>query len=133
MTSVELRRDLVILACAVSAGIHGALVPAHFEEGAGAGAGFVAATALLAAWAVLVTLRPGSALALTGAVAVLTGLLASYAFATTAGLPVLHAQPEPVDVLALATKAIEAAGLLAALTLVRRLEVAVTHPEPKGT
>ena len=30
-------RDVVILACAVSAGIHGALAPAHFAEGVRAG------------------------------------------------------------------------------------------------
>ena len=45
-----MKRNLVILACAISAGIHGALVPAHFAEGAGPGVGFVAATALLAAY-----------------------------------------------------------------------------------
>ena len=30
---MNLRRDVVILACAVSAGIHGALAPEHFAEG----------------------------------------------------------------------------------------------------
>jgi hypothetical protein len=45
----ELRADVVILACAISAGIHSALVPGHFEEGAGAGLGFVLAAVLLAA------------------------------------------------------------------------------------
>ena len=42
------KRDLVILACAVSAGVHGALVPEHFAEGAGPGVGFVIAAAVLA-------------------------------------------------------------------------------------
>lgn len=132
MSSLELRRDVVILACAISTGIHGALVPEHFAEGTGAGAGFVAATVLLAVAAILVTLRPASALALTGAPAVLTSLLVSYALATTTGLPLLHPEPEPVDVFAIATKAIEAVGLLAALTLIRRPLVAIT-PQPKGT
>ncbi|MDQ3876130.1 MAG: hypothetical protein M3322_11415 [Actinomycetota bacterium] len=132
MSSLELRRDVVILACAISTGIHGALVPEHFAEGTGAGAGFVAATVLLAVAAILVTLRPASALALTGAPTVLTGLLISYALATTTGLPLLHPEPEPVDVFAIATKAIEAVGLLAALTLIRRPLVAIT-PQPKGT
>jgi hypothetical protein len=68
------RRDVVILACAISAGIHGALAPAHFAENTRGGIGFVAATALL--------------------------------------VPVLHPEPEPVDALALATKAVEAVGLL---------------------
>jgi hypothetical protein len=49
-----------------------------------------------------------------GAGAVLAGLIASYVLASTTGLPLLHPQPEPVDGLALATKAIELGGLLAA-------------------
>jgi hypothetical protein len=116
-------RDLVILACAISAGIHGALVPDHFEQGLGLGVAFVTAAALLAAIAVALTLRPASELVVTGAAIVLAGLLASYGLATTTGLPVLHPEPEPVDGLALATKAIEAVGLLAAVT---------THPRVKG-
>jgi hypothetical protein len=67
----------------------------------------------------------GMGLALAGAVLVFAGLLVSYALAVTTGLPVLHPEPEPVEGLALATKAIEAAGLLAAWTLV--------HPLTKGT
>jgi hypothetical protein len=129
----EVRRDLVILACAISAGIHGALVPGHVAEGMGAGVGFAVGTALLAASAVIVTLRPASTLALVGAAAVLAGLIVSYALATTIGVPSLHPEPEPVDGLAIATKAIETAGVLAALTLIRRPAVAITHPEPKGT
>ena len=114
-----LRRDVVILSCAVSAGIHGALAPAHFAEGAGAGLGFVASTILLAGLAVALTVRPASSLPLAGAAIVFTGLLVSYALATTSGLPVLHPQPEPVDGLALATKAFEVVGLATALDLIR--------------
>jgi hypothetical protein len=127
-----LRRDVVILACAVSAGIHGALAPAHFAEGAGAGVGFVASSILLAVLAVGLTVRPASSLPLAGAALVFAGLLASYALATTTGLPLLHPQPEPVDGLALATKAFEAVGLVTALNLLwRRLGVSPT-PQPKG-
>ena len=118
-----MNRDLVILACAISAGIHGALVPGHLEEGLGPGIGFAVATALLATLAVALTLRPASERAVAGAAIVLAGLLASYALATTTGLPVLHPEPEPVDGLGLATKAIEAVGLLA---------VVATHPRLKG-
>jgi hypothetical protein len=125
----ELRGDVVILACAVSAGIHGALVPEHFDEGTGAGAGFAAATLLLAALVVWLTLQPASTLALAGAAATFAGLLAAYALATTTGLPVLHPDPEPVDGLALATKAIEAVGLLAASSLLWR---PLTLLQPKG-
>jgi len=131
MRLAELRTDVVVLACAVSAGIHGALSPEHLREGTGAGLGFVAATVVLAALAVGLTLGPGSSVALTAAALVLAGLLGAYALAVTTGLPLLHGEPEPVDGLALATKAIEAVGLLAACTGLRRPFPAAT-PQPKG-
>jgi hypothetical protein len=111
-----LERDVVIVACSVSAGIHAALAPEHFAEGLGAGLGFIAAAILLAALAVALT-RSVNAWALLAAVAVLTGLLGSYALAITSGVPLLHPEPEPVTGLALFTKAVEAGGLLAAAQL----------------
>ena len=129
---MNLRRDVVILACAISAGIHGALAPAHFAEGKGAGLGFVASAIVLAALVVVLTVRPESSFPLAGAVLVLTGLLVSYGLATTTGLPLLHPQPEPVDGLALATKAFETAGLVTALNLLRRRPALVLTPDPKG-
>jgi hypothetical protein len=138
---VELTHDVVILACAISAGIHGALAPHHFSEGRGSGLGFAAATVALAALAVALTVRPASALALVGAATVFAGLLISYAMATTTGLPLLHPETEPVDGLALATKAIEFVGLLAALGLLRSSTrrivgspvVGERHPETSGS
>ena len=130
--SVSLRRDVVILACAASAGIHGALAPAHFSEGAGAGVGFVVATGLLAAIAVVLTVRAGET-PLVLAWLTLGGLIASYAFAVTTALPLLHPEREPIDGLAVATKAIEAAGLVASSSLLwRRRAVAFTRPQTKG-
>ena len=131
---MNLRRDVVILVCAISAGIHGALAPAHFDEGAGAGVGFVVSTVLLAGIAIALTVRPDAQLPLVGAALVFAGLLGSYVLATTTGFPVLHPEPEPVDGLALATKAIEAIGLVTALTLLRH-RPAVSHSliQPKGT
>jgi hypothetical protein len=70
-------------------------------------------------------------LAFAAAAATLSGLLASYALAITTGVPLLHPHPEPVDGLALATKAIEIVGLLAATSLLWR-RVAITHSRPKG-
>jgi hypothetical protein len=131
VTFAEVRSDVVILACAVSAGIHGALVPGHFAEGTGPGLGFAAATVALAGLAVWLTWRPANPSALAAAVVTFAGLLAGYALAATTGLPLLHPEPEPVDGLALATKAIEAAGLLAATSLL--WPVAVTLPQPRGT
>src|ERR687893_385946 len=126
MTFAELRGDIVILACAISAGIHGGLAPAHFDEGVGAGLGFVAATVALAGLVVWLTWRPANPSALAAAAVTFAGLLASYALATTTGLPVFHPDPGPVDSLPLATKAIEAAGLLVATSLLWRPRVAMS-------
>jgi CHASE2 domain-containing sensor protein len=130
----ELARDLLIVACAISAGIHAALTPGHFAEGAAPGAGFLAATAALAALAVVLTWRPESPAAAVTAGVVLAGLIGSYALATTSGLPLFHPQPEPVDGLALFTKAIEAVGLLAAADSLRRRPAGASAlPPPRGT
>ena len=115
--SVSLTRDIVIVACAASAGIHGALASNHLAEGVGAGVGFVVATAVLALVAVALTRYPTADVFVVAAALTFAGLIGSYAFATTTGLPLLHPEPEPVDGLALVTKAIEAVGLLAASTL----------------
>jgi hypothetical protein len=127
------RRDLVIITCAISAGIHGALAPEHFAQGAGAGIGFVAATVALAALAIALTVRPAGTIGLKAVMVVFTGLLASYALAITTGVPLLHPDREPAEGLALATKAIEAVGLLAAWSLLRRPSLALPIPHPKGT
>jgi hypothetical protein len=131
VTLAELKADAVILACAISAGIHGALAPDHFNEGVGAGLGFVGSAVALSGVVVWLTLRPKSSVALAAAAAVFLGLLASYAFAVTNGLPVLHPDPEPIDGLALATKAIEALGLVAASTLLWRPAAAI-NSQSKG-
>ena len=131
MTAVW-RRDVVILSCAISAGIHGALAPEHFEEGTGAGLGFVVATVLLAGLAVWLTSRPDDPRGLAGAAMALVALIAGYALAVTSGLPVLHPDAEPVEGLALFTKAIEAAGVVTASTLLRRRPALTLTPRSKG-
>ena len=131
MRLADLRSDVVVLACAISAGIHGALVPNHFDDGTGPGLGFAAATVALAVIVLWLSRRPASTLALAAAGATLSGLLVSYALAITTGVPVLHPHVEPVEGLALATKAIEAVGLLTTTSLLLR-RVAIAHTRPKG-
>ena len=114
-----LQRDLVIVSCAISAGVHAALAPAHVEEGAGAAAAFAVSAVLLACFSIALTRRV-SAPALAGAAIVLTASLAGYALAVTSGLPIVHPEPESVDVLAVVTKAVELVGLVSALALLRR-------------
>jgi hypothetical protein len=115
----DLERDLVIVVCAISAGIHGALAPEHFGEGAGAGLGFLVSALLLAGLAVALTRGAGPP-ALVATILALAGLIAAYALAVTSGVPVLHPEVEPVNGLALATKAIEIVGLIAATHLLLR-------------
>ena len=129
MTRPVLQRDGLILACAISAGIHAALVPAHLEEGRAAAGGFAVGAILLGALAIALTYRatPGLLLA---AGALMTGLLVSYALAITTGVPVLNPDVEPVEGLALFTKAVEIAGLAAAADLlVTRTQLI---PRPRG-
>jgi hypothetical protein len=132
VTFAELRTDIVVLSCAISAGIHGALVREHLAEGAGAGLGFLVATVLLAVLAVGLTYKPTQA-ALAVAVLVFAGLIASYVLAVTTGVPVLHPDVEPVDGLALFTKAVEIAGLLTAASQIRRPSFVIDFSHPKGT
>ena len=124
MTEADVRLDLLIVTCAVSAGIHAALVEGHFREGTAAGTGFVVATVLLAAFAVVLTRSPSTP-AVLGAAALFAGLIGAYALAVTTGMPVLHPEVEPIEGLALFTKAIEALGLVVALSL-------TAIPQPKG-
>jgi hypothetical protein len=131
--SASVRRDVVILACAISAGIHGALVPAHLDESAAAGWAFAVSAAILAVLAIELTRRPAARAPLVFAAATLAGLLVAYALAVTTGLPPLHPEPEPLEGLAVATKAIEVIGLVAAWSLVRgERAVALTKPQTKG-
>jgi len=132
VTLGRLRADAVILSCAISAGIHAALVPEHFEEGIGAGVGFVVAAVVLGVLAVVLTRAPGE-LAFGVTATVFAGLIASYALATATGFPILHPERETVDELALFTKAVEAVGLVLAASLLRRQSLAPTAPQPKGT
>jgi len=129
----ELERDLVIVACAISAGIHAALTPEHFGEGAGAGVGFLVSAVLLAGLVVALTHDAGPP-ALAATILTLAGLLVAYVLAITSGVPVLHPEAEPVEGLALGTKAVEVVGLVAAAhLLVEGRSLALIRTERKLT
>lgn len=133
MTVRAVEHDLAIVACAISAGIHAALAPEHFAESAQAGAGFVAAAVLVAAAVVGFTLRPANPVPPAAAVLLLGGLLTAYGLTVTSGLPLLHPQPEVVDSLALATKVVEAVGLVVACLLTWQLVPRGPNLRPKGS
>jgi hypothetical protein len=132
VSAAELRTDAVILACAISAGIHAALAPEHFRETTAAGVGFAASTVLLAALAVVLTRRPSEA-AFAATALVFAGLIGSYVLAVTTGIPAVHPDVDPVEGLALATKAVEAAGLVLAASGLRFAPLQVELTNPKGT
>ncbi len=117
--SAAASRDLLIVTCAVSAGIHAALVPDHLAESEATGGGFIAATLLLVALILALTFRPDSGAVVIATALTFIGLLVSYALAATSGMPILHPEAEPVDGLALLTKAFEALGLALALGVIR--------------
>lgn len=133
MTWTEVRTDVIVLVCAVSAGIHAALAPEHFREATAAGLGFAGSTAALVLIAVALTCRPDSRAALAVAAIVLGGLIVAYALAVTTGVPVFMPEPEPLDGLALVTKAVEAVGLLVAANALRRPHAGVSLTRLKGT
>jgi hypothetical protein len=126
------RTDAVIIACAISAGIHAALAPEHFRETTAAGVGFVASALLLGALAVVLTRKAAEA-AFAVATLVFAGLIGSYVLAVTTGIPVLHPDVDRVDGLALATKAVEAAGLVLAASGLRWAPLHINLTNPKGT
>jgi hypothetical protein len=117
--AAAIERDILIVACAVSAGIHAALVPAHLHESVSAGAAFAVAAALLAVLAVALTRSPAP-VAAAGAATVFVGLFCAYALAITSGVPLVHAEPERVDGLGVVTKLVETCGLVAAAGLLRQ-------------
>jgi hypothetical protein len=107
----------VIAACAASAGAHAALVPEHLHHEPRLGLAFIAATALLVAVTAALISRPTDSRVAHAAALLLGALIAGYAVAVSTGIPWLMDEAEPVDLVALATKSVEALGLVLAVRL----------------
>jgi peptidoglycan/LPS O-acetylase OafA/YrhL len=117
-TDRSLDQDVVVLACALSAGVHAGLVPEHMKESPLLGVSFVAA-AVLAALLAFALPRARGSVVLPGAAAVLLGgLIVAYGLSSASGLPLLGAEQEALDPLGVATKAIELTGLVCAVRLI---------------
>jgi hypothetical protein len=114
----DIARVVVVAACAASAGVHAALVPDHLEHEPALGASFVAVAVLTLALSAALTTHPLSAAIAYLATLVLATLIAAYALSVTTGIPWLSDEPERVDSVGIATKAVEAVGLLFALQLI---------------
>jgi hypothetical protein len=108
---------LLVLAGAVSAGVHAGLAPEHLHEWPPLGAAFVAAAAAAALAVVALVLRPASAWPPRTLGALLGGLVVAYALTRLAALPPLDPEREALDLLGVCTSAVEALGVAAALRL----------------
>ena len=129
MTFVELRIDVVILACAVSAGIHG---PRRGSLPGRNGSRDRLCRCNGSCRCRSHADAQAAQFAFVAAAAILIGLIASYGLAISTGVPVLHPDVEAVDGLALFTKAVEVIGAVAAASLVRRRSL-TPFTQPKGT
>jgi len=116
---VVLTATLVVLAAAVSAGIHAGLVPEHLGEMPLLGVSFIFAVLALLAIGAAVAIRPETQLPASLAAFLFAGLILAYVASRTTGLPALEPEPEPVDAIGIVTVAVQLAGLLAALWLTR--------------
>jgi hypothetical protein len=128
----SIRTHLLILTCAASAGVHAVLAPAHFEEGAVPGVGFVVVAAALAAVAAVLDRRPHSRHATEAAALLLGGLIAAYVATRITPVPPFAEHVERVDAVGAVTKLVEALGLALALmsiteTMARRPQVVATE------
>src|SRR5947207_8322021 len=99
MKTTAIRIDVLVVAAAVSAGVHAGLAPEHLHEWAPLGASFVAAALVL---------RPASFWPPRLLGALLAGLVVAYAATRLAALPPLDPDREPLDVLGVCTSAFEA-------------------------
>ena len=112
-----MKRNLLLVAVAVSAGVHAGLAPSHLEEEPLLGFLFVAAVVVLAAVAVALARRLDSQLPVVAAATALAGLVTGYVATRTVGVPGL--EHEGWDSLGLATNAVELLGVAAAFQLIR--------------
>lgn len=117
----ERARLVLVAACAATTGAHAALVAEHLEHEPAMGVAFVIAALLTLALSIVLALRPVSVKVVGLTAIVLAGLIAAYALNVAAGIPGLSDGPEPVDLVGLVTKAVEAIGLVSAASLMTTL------------
>ena len=103
--------NVLLMAGAVSAGVHAGLAPEHLHEWLPLGAAFVGAAAAAALGVTALVLRPGSLWPPRALGALLGGLVVAYALTRLVALPPLDPDREALDLLGVCTCALEAVGL----------------------
>jgi plastocyanin len=114
-----MRRNLLLAAVAFSAAVHGFLAPEHLREEPLLGVLFVVGASVELALVLLLAARPSRA-AIVAATLSLAGMLFAYVPFILFELPGFPMTPEPVERMALLTKAVELTGLAVAMTLLAR-------------
>src|SRR5919197_3256361 len=112
-----MNRSALVLAGAVSAGVHAGLAPEHLHEWAPLGAAFVASAAATALAVAALVLRPASPWPRRALGVLLGGLVVAYALTRIAALPPLDPEREALDLVGVCTTAVEALGVAAAVRL----------------
>lgn len=128
-------RSWLLVAGAISVGVHAGLAPQHLHEWAPLGAAFVVAAVTGSAAVAALALRPASPWPPRLLGVLFGGLIAAYALTRLFALSPLDPTREPLDLIGTCTGAVEATGLVVALRLNRprpvgRLPIALT---PGGT
>src|SRR3954453_19100407 len=118
-TALELTaRNVVAACCAVSAGVHAALVPEHLGEDVLLGTGFaVAAVLLFGSPRAFSGRRPVLAGAPLATALLLVALMVAYVLSRPVGLPFVGTEVEPFDAVGVATQVVQAVALAAAIAL----------------
>jgi hypothetical protein len=109
-----LARNVVLIACAASAGVHAGLVPSHLAESPSLGLAFAGAVGLLLALTVSLARAGEPRRRAAPAAAFLAVLIVAYALSRTVGLAPLEEHVETVDAIGVLTQGVQVAGLIAA-------------------
>jgi hypothetical protein len=117
VVSTTLARNVVLISCAASAGVHAGLVPSHLVENPWLGIAFAGSVGLLLALIVSLWGAGDPRRRAASAAAVLAALIVAYSLSRTVGLAPLEEHVEPVDAIGLLTQGAQLAGLVAALVL----------------
>ena len=112
------RTGLLALAVTFSAGIHAALAPEHLKEMPPLGYAFILAAAIGAVLAWALVSRPNDRRIPLLAGMFCLGQIVTWALFVTTPVPRFSGTPEPVETIALVSKAAELAGIVIAIQLV---------------
>jgi hypothetical protein len=117
MNSTARRTGLLALAVTFSAGIHAALVPEHLKEMPPLGYSFIGVAVIGAALAWALVSHPNDRRIPLLAGLFCLGQIVTWLLFVTVPIPLFSGTPEPVETIALVSKAIELYGFAIALSL----------------